>query len=1108
MTKVDVLRAETAIKAAQRQLAMAQQNRENAVSRLRADLDIDGDDRRRPPGQPLPRRCPTSRRSWRAPSTRGPTSSVAQNNVRIAELEVRKQRGFWLPTVTFDGGCINQKSAFPASQVRLRRVALHRADLQSGEVEARVAQAKEREEQAKLEPRGREDRRARGRAPGARRPARRGDAPRRSRASSSPRPRRSTQQTFELYRAQEATSLDVAVVGDVARRRAPRRGRGDLQSRSRRSCASGTPRARSKTAAGSQEHDETNRSILIAIIIALRSRARRRSRPPATAKTTRRRCRRTCRRSPRRHATPTRPPRRRRRASRGVATEAGGTIVATGEFVSPVRSELAAKLPGRVAKMYVDEGSRCRRASRCSSWRPTTRASTCSAPRPTPRAPKAAEEDAERDLDRKKELIAKDSIPRATYDRSQSDVRPGAGGARSRRRRRRRCYRQQLDRLGAALADRRRGRREAHRRRPAPRRRHASRSSSCRRRRSSSASASRSAISREVARGQTVKATRRSVSRQIFDGQGDGRRRRDRSRRRARSSSRPSSPTRDGRLRPGLFARGRVWRCGPRRDRSRTMHKLAELCVRRPVFATVLILSLVVVGLLRLPAARRRPLPEGRLPDDHHHHHLAGAAPEEIETEITDKIEEAVNTISGIDQLQSTSSEGVSLVIVQFVLEKDTDVAAQEVRDKVNTHPRRPAEGRRSADHPEARSRRRSRCSRHRPLRPGADPRHHRVRRQEAARGAWSRSTASARSRIVGGRPRQINVVADTEKLDRRGPDHGASVVDALQTQNVQIPGGKVEQGLRDLTLRTYGRVADAGRVRERLPITSRNGYPVQGRRRRPHRGQRRGRRSRSPRVDGKPAVVLQIRKQSGTNTDRGRRTAQGAPRRAAEASCRRAGRCEIVRDQSDYIVAAVDAVKEHLILGSLFAALIVWFFLSSPKLKTAAALVLATLAVYFLLFGFHDVRRDGGAVARGRRAGRVRHADSTSSASRPTIISAVAIPSSIIATFAAMQLQELHAQRHHAAGADAGGRHRHRRRRGRAGEHLPLHGREEAARRARRRSRGRRRSASRSGDVAVADRGVPAGGLHGRHRRPLHELVRRHDGDRHRGLAAGRRSR
>src|SRR4029453_7890051 len=64
---------------------------------------------------------------------------------------------------------------------------------------------------------------------------------------------------------------------------------------------------------------------------------------------------------------------------------------------------------------------------------------------------------------------------------------------------------------------------------------------------------------------------------------------------------------------------------------------------------------------------------------------LPGSAPEEVETEISDKIEGAVNTISGIDELRSSSVEGVSQVIVTFVLEKDIEVAAQEVRDKVST---------------------------------------------------------------------------------------------------------------------------------------------------------------------------------------------------------------------------------------------------------------------------------------------------------------------------------------------------------------------------------------------------------------------------------------
>ena len=162
------------------------------------------------------------------------------------------------------------------------------------------------------------------------------------------------------------------------------------------------------------------------------------------------------------------------------------------------------------------------------------------------------------------------------------------------------------------------------------------------------------------------------------------------------------------------------------------MHKLAEICVRRPVFATVIVLSLVVVGWFAYLQLGVDRFPKIDFPTIVVLTHLTGAAPEEIETDITDKIEESVNTISGIDQLQSISSDGNSQVVVQFVLEKDADVAAQEVRDKVNTILARPAQGRRSADHPEVRSRL-DPGPRHRPLRPGLDPRHHRIRRQEAA---------------------------------------------------------------------------------------------------------------------------------------------------------------------------------------------------------------------------------------------------------------------------------------------------------------------------------------------------------------------------------------
>ncbi len=115
------------------------------------------------------------------------------------------------------------------------------------------------------------------------------------------------------------------------------------------------------------------------------------------------------------------------------------------------------------------------------------------------------------------------------------------------------------------------------------------------------------------------------------------------------------------------------------------MQWLAEICVKRPVFATMLILSLVVVGAFSFMSLGVDLFPKIDFPTITITVVNPGASPQEIETEVTDKVEEAVNTISGIDELRSTSIEGISSVFVQFVLEKDVNVASQEVENRVQT---------------------------------------------------------------------------------------------------------------------------------------------------------------------------------------------------------------------------------------------------------------------------------------------------------------------------------------------------------------------------------------------------------------------------------------
>ena len=114
------------------------------------------------------------------------------------------------------------------------------------------------------------------------------------------------------------------------------------------------------------------------------------------------------------------------------------------------------------------------------------------------------------------------------------------------------------------------------------------------------------------------------------------------------------------------------------------MQWLAAICVRRPVFATVLILMLTVVGAIAFTRLGVDRFPKVDFPIVGVTIRSPGAAPEEVETEITDKIEEAVNTISGIDELRSTSSEGISQVIVRSSSTRTSTSAAQEVRDKID----------------------------------------------------------------------------------------------------------------------------------------------------------------------------------------------------------------------------------------------------------------------------------------------------------------------------------------------------------------------------------------------------------------------------------------
>ncbi len=367
------------------------------------------------------------------------------------------------------------------------------------------------------------------------------------------------------------------------------------------------------------------------------------------------------------------------------------------------------------------------------------------------------------------------------------------------------------------------------------------------------------------------------------------------------------------------------------------MHKLAEICINRHVFAMVLILVLVVFGVFGYSKLGVDWFPKVDLPVVIVSTVLPGSAPEEIETEITDKIEESVNTVSGIEELRSVSSEGISQVIVIFKLEKNIDVAAQEVRDKVNRvlpdlpqDIRQPTVEKIDPDATPVLTLALSGPFAVKELTEYADKV---LRRQlESIQGV-------GQVRLVGGQKRQINVKLDPFKLRSYGLTI-ADVARALQTQNIMVPGGTVKEGSKELTLRTLGRV---GTVQEMayIPVVARMNHVITiGELGEVEDGTEEIKSL--AQLDETPAVLLNLRKQSGTNT----LEVVGAVKERLDSlleTLPSGYRVQVVRDQSTFIQSSVDTVKEHLILGSILAAVVVLMFLSNARTTLISALAIPT---------------------------------------------------------------------------------------------------------------------------------------------------------------------
>lgn len=384
-----------------------------------------------------------------------------------------------------------------------------------------------------------------------------------------------------------------------------------------------------------------------------------------------------------------------------------------------------------------------------------------------------------------------------------------------------------------------------------------------------------------------------------------------------------------------------------------------DICIRRPVFTVVLVLAPIVLGTAAYTRLGVDLFPNVDLPIVSVTTTLRGASVEEMESGITKPIEEIVNTISGIDELSSTTREGYSQVVLQFVLEKNGAVAAQEVDAKIRTILSQLPQG---VDPPiidrfdiDAAPIMTIAVSGRRTLRELTEITRKRIKEDlETIPGVGAII-------LVGGRQRAINVWVDPDRIQKYENLSIEDVRQALARDNQELPGGRVDQGRGELVLRTLGRVQRPQDF-EDLIVANRNSQPIRIRdvgRVEDSSEEPRGLSRLWSAVtggDGENAVSLIVQKQSGTNTvqvvDRvKRRLAQLRQVLPSDVET------ETIRDQSRFIRGSIDEVRTHLLLAAVLVSLTILLFINDWRTTIIATLAIPTSIIgtfYFMqVMGF-----------------------------------------------------------------------------------------------------------------------------------------------------------
>src|SRR5215470_9477054 len=364
------------------------------------------------------------------------------------------------------------------------------------------------------------------------------------------------------------------------------------------------------------------------------------------------------------------------------------------------------------------------------------------------------------------------------------------------------------------------------------------------------------------------------------------------------------------------------------------MQWLSNVAVRRPVFATVLILVLVVVGAVGYRQLGVDKFPKVDFPLITIVTPYPGASPAAVETDITQKVEEAVNTVSGLDTLTSVSTEGVSLVISQFALEVDPSKAANDINEHLATILRDLPPGTR----PEVRR-----------ADPDAAPvivlsvkgpvglpiRDLTRFADKQVKTRIERLAGVGQVVILGGQERQINVHLDAIQLAAAGVS-AIDVQRAITAGNVSVPGGRIERGPLNTTLRVEGRAVEPDQIGN-IVVRQLGNHPVKVRDVAEVIDAEKDAETSAVR-NGVPAIALSVRKQSGTNTVAVVDSVQLAVTKL-KTQLPAGYTVDVVRDNSQQIRTSASQVGEHLILGALLAALVVLLFLGSMRSTVIAAI-------------------------------------------------------------------------------------------------------------------------------------------------------------------------